>query len=197
MSTTPLDPQRFDSRAPFDYLTTGAAEPATELAVIPGLPLGRVGFYENEEQARVAVKLLVNSGFDAEHVFVLCPNDKWKDESLATRVYVGPPENDASIYFMTATGASMGAAGGALLATVAAWPVAVVAAGIAGIAGGAIGAMLGAGSFSDDETQHLVDLYHRRIEQGEVVVVVKPTEGQDPAQMERAAELLAAAADAE
>ncbi len=189
MSPSPLDP-----RSPFGYLTPERPDQVAAQTIDSTGSAGRVGFYDNDDQARIAVKLLVNAGFDAEHVFVLSSNKMWKGDSLATRIYVGPPENDASIYYMTATGASMGAASGALLAVIAAWPIAVIAAGVAGVAGGAIGAMIGAGTFGDDETHQLADLYHDRIEKGNVVVVVKPKEGEDPAKMERAAELLSAAA---
>ena len=88
MSTSPLGP-----RAPLGYLTPEPSEPVVTPLVDPKLPAGRVAFYDNDEQARVAVKLLVNSGFDADHVFVLCSNKEWKGDSLATRVYVGRPEN--------------------------------------------------------------------------------------------------------
>ncbi len=194
MSATPLDPH-----APFSYLSPEPplAGASSRAPANPALPQGRVGFYQSPDQARDAVKMLVNSGFDSKHVYVLYRDKDETFDTLGTWVPVEPPSQDSGRVFMATHGAGFGIVGGAFLATIVAWPIAVVAAGVGGLAGGAIGAMLGTGTFSSDETRRLVEHYHDRIAQGAVVVVVKPTEGEDPAKMERAAKLLATAADGE
>lgn len=209
MSTAPFNPH-----APLSYLTPGrpdrllppAASPikgtltgdASEGPRIDGaVPQGRVAFYDSPEQARSAVKMLVNSGFDSKHVFVLHRDKDESFDTLGTWVPVEPPTQDSATVFMATNGAGAGIVGGALLATMVAWPIAVVAAGVGALLGGAAGAMLGAGTFKSEETCQLVEQYYDRIAQGAVVVVVKPTEGEDPAKMDKAAELLANAAGTE
>lgn len=212
MSPTPLEPDvdpHVDPHAPLSYLTPGRPDnlfpplstPPTPRAAGPdteGTPChGRVAFYDSPEQARNAVKMLVNSGFDSPHVFVLYRDKDESFDTLGTWVPVEPPTQDSATVFMATHGAGFGIVGGALLATIVAWPVAVVAAGVGGLAGGAIGAMLGAGTFKSEETRQLVEQYHDRIAQGAVVVVVKPDENDDAAKMDKAAELLANAAETE
>jgi hypothetical protein len=139
--------------------------------------------------------MLVNSGFDSKHVFVLHRDKDETFDTLGTWVPVEPPTQDSASVFMATNGAGLGIAGGALLATIVAWPVAVIAAGIGGVVGGTVGAMLGAGTFKSEETRQLVQQYHDQIVRGAVVVVVKPDEDDDAAKMDKAAELLADAAE--
>ena len=210
MSPAPVDPY-----APLSYLPPGrpdnlippASAPTTKpaLAGIPSAdgrrldgapPHGRVAFYDSPEQACNAVKMLVNSGFDSKHVFVLYRDKEETFDTLGTWVPVEPPTQDSATVYMATNGVGAGLVGGALLATFVAWPIAVVAAGIGGVLGGTVGAMLGAGTFKTEETRQLVEQYHDKIAQGAVVVVVKPVEGEDPAKMDKAGELLTAAAEA-
>ena len=208
MSPAPVDPY-----APLSYLAPGSHDetlPLTEpdadsaLAGVPSAdgrrldgapPHGRVAFYDSPEQARDAVKMLVNSGFDSKHVFVLYRDKDESFDTLGTWVPVEPPTQDSPTVFMATNGAGAGLGGGALLATFVAWPIAVAAAGIGSILGGTVGAMLGAGTFKTEETRQLVEQYHEQIARGAVVVVVKPAEGEDPAKMDKAGELLTAAVD--
>ena len=219
MSSAPLD-----SHAPLSYLPPGQLDgsetppsasltsridsPGDEAADVEGLdiekrraegvhPQGRVAFYDTPDQARKAVKLLVNSGFDSQHVIVLYYDNSETFDTLGTWVPVEPPSQDSGRVFMATNGAGAGIAGGVLLASIVAWPIAIVAAGVGGLAGGAIGAMLGTGTFGNEETRQLAVQYHDRIAEGAVVVVVKPMEGDDAAKMERATELLTAAAEEE
>lgn len=212
MSPAPLDPH-----APLSYLPPGRpAELLPSVSVRPNHPAaplageespdgrrldgapphGRVAFYDSPDQARDAVKLLVNSGFDSKHVFVLHRDKDETFDTLGTWVPVEPPTQDSATVFMATNGAGAGLVGGALLATMVAWPIAVITAGVGAVLGGATGAMLGAGTFKSEETRQLVEQYHDKIARGAVVVVVKPDDGDDPAKMDKASELLAVAANA-
>ena len=96
-----------------------------------------------------------------------------KDETfdtLGTWVPVEPPTQDSATVFMATNGAGAGLVGGALLATMVAWPIAVIAAGVGAVLGGATGAMLGAGTFKSEETRQLVEQYHDKIARGVTLV---------------------------
>ncbi|TWT96809.1 hypothetical protein Pla108_25830 [Botrimarina colliarenosi] len=155
---------------------------------------GRVAFYDTAEQSRIATKLLVNQGFAAEQIYVLCSDETRREEFRSRLMPPGAPQLNTAPSVVAAAGASIGVALGAATAIVA-WPIAVVTAGVGGLAGGTIGAMLGSATYHDDEqTDRLVELYDEQINSGAIVVVVTPTENDDKAKMEYAAELLQQAA---
>lgn len=170
--------------APLKYVAHAESRPTHN-------PGRRVGFYDDDRAARVAVKMLMNSGFNAEQVFVLCSNESWTGDSLTTRIYVGGPHHDAATVFTATLGAGIGVVAGAALLPFFPWPVALIAAGIGGVLGGIIGGMLGAGTFNTSpKTKQLADLYRDQIDKGLIVVVVDPAKEDDNAKMDRAAELL-------
>jgi len=151
---------------------------------------GRVAFYQTAAEARTAVKLLTNSGFDSTRVFVLCTDEKRREEFRSRLLPAGGPQlNTApSVVGVAGSFTGIGLLGGAGL--IVGWPVAVAGAGLGALVGGAIGVMLGAGTYSDDETKRLSEIYEQQLEAGQIAVVVAAGPEDDASRMQHAEELL-------
>lgn len=163
----------------------------------PSNPAGtdEVEVYEEAGQARAAVKLLTNHGYTAEQIFVLCTDEKRRDEFQSRLMPAGAPQLNSAPSVVGSAGAALGATivGGASLAG---GPAAGVAGAMVGAAAGAgVGVLLGAGTYSDDETNALIERHRGALADGKIVVVVRPRLGaaRGKEQTRTAADLLAAA----
>lgn len=144
--------------------------------------------YDDPEQARIAVKLLVNQGFDSKQIFVMCTDEKRSDAFRSRLMPAGAAQLNSAPTVVGGAGAAVGAAvlGGAGLAS--GGIAAVAGAAIGAVAGGGVGFLLGAGTYSDDETDRLMERYTDPLKEGLIVVHVRT--GDDEEQRTRAEGIL-------
>lgn len=156
-----------------------------------------VAIYDTAEQARIAVKLLVNNGYTAEQIFVLCSTETNYEEFRSRMQPAGAVQLDTAPCVVGGAGAAIGGAivGGAGLT---AGPVVGVAgAALGAVVGAGVGAMLGLGTCGDDEARKLQERYRNTLDAGKIVVLVRPRfgSGEGKAAIAEAKQLLEAAKD--
>ncbi|MEO0530252.1 MAG: hypothetical protein AAF266_06690 [Planctomycetota bacterium] len=158
-----------------------------------------IAVYETADEARTAVKLLVNSGFSAEQLFVLCSDETNAEKFRSRLLPAGAPQLNTAPEVVGGAGAAVGAAilGAFGLAT---GPGAAVAGAVAGaLTGGSVGILLGTATYSDDETNRLMELHRGELDKGNIVVVLRPREEDDRSSNDwaKAKELMATARGSE
>lgn len=132
----------------------------------------RIAFTDSAEQARQAVKLLINNGFSAEKITVIC-NEEVRKEKFRTEVMPsGSPQPQTATSLMAVAGGCLGAVA-AGVATLAGGPVIAVGGAAAGAAvGGTAGSMLGAAIASNNEADNLSKPHQERLDRGGIGVAV-------------------------
>lgn len=144
-----------------------------------GRPNDRVAIYQRAEEARIAVKLLINNGFDADQLFVLC-TDRTRDEEFRSRLMPsGADQLESAPVVAGGAGAAIGAGVLGGLGLAAGGVGAAAGAAVGAAAGAGIGAMLGAGTYKSDDAKRLHERFRRQLENGAIIVVLRPREGKD------------------
>lgn len=155
-----------------------------------------VAVYHRAEEARTAVKMLINHGFEAAQLFVLCTDEKRSEEFRSRLMPSGAPQLNTAPAVTSGAGAALGAGvlGGLGLATGGLAAAAGVAIGAA--AGAGIGFLLGSGTYSTDEAHALVERFKPLLDEGAILVVLRPREGKDDEeQLKKAETMFQAASD--
>lgn len=149
--------------------------------------------YDDPEQARIAVKLLVNRGFSAEQLFVLCTDEKRSEAFRSRLMPAGATQLNSAPTVVGTAGAAVGAGLLGAVGLTAGGVGAVAGAALGAVAGAGVGILLGAGTINDDETKRLGELHASALERGLIVVQVTLNDSDLDAQRSLATDALEAA----
>lgn len=133
-----------------------------------------VAVYETPEQARAAVKLLVNTGYTAEQIFVLCSSETNREKFRSEMKPAGAVQLDTAPCVVGGAGAAIGGAIAGGVGLTAGPATGVAGAAFGAVVGAGIGAMLGLGTCGGAEARELQEQYRGVLDDGKIVVLVRP-----------------------
>src|SRR5215210_4482687 len=152
-----------------------------------------VGVFNTVDEARNAVRELLNAGFTREHITVVC-SDETKERYFREFEHQEP----AGTFTPGATiaGATIGALLGGLTVVASAiatgglalWAAGPITAWAGGVAGGLVGAMMTRGV-----EKELANFYQQAVVSGQILVAAEAHGANAPAMLAKAAEILAEA----